>query len=414
MDVLTVPQLAIPTVHEAVILVNAWLHREVGMAVHATTAHFDPTTFGWHLPIELAYATHGTLGVSWAMCISMRPPAPLSGVPVWQSSSAVPSAWPRPVALTDADRYAQEQPTSCVAACVRMVLTGFEVVWTEGQVRTLLGPPCLGITFTAAHARLVHAGARVALHADWGLDDLLGDAPARSLSDCWGGASPPGLSTRVPCHRGCADYEPCRAGPGFPGGPTAPAPWPRTHSSSPGRPQATKPSWWKCPPCLRRHNRRSRAQRPKNVGEAPWHKTRGLPPPMCAILSPGNARVACHRFPGGCVSPMRAALSARVSTHDQHTLAMQMDALRACATKRHWTVTLAVAGMASGATAKDAAPMRALAPQGFRHASSVGKGNGQALADSWCRACCGGVPTAPIDTHVSDPLWRSRCGGWLA
>ena len=63
MDVLTVPQLAIPTVHEAVILVNAWLHREVGMAVHATTAHFDPTTFCWHLPIELAYATHGTLGV---------------------------------------------------------------------------------------------------------------------------------------------------------------------------------------------------------------------------------------------------------------------------------------------------------------------------------------------------------------
>ena len=66
---------------------------------------------------------------------------------------------------------------------------------------------------------------------------------------------------------------------------------------------------------------------------------------------------------------MRAALSARVSTHDQHTLAMQMDALRACATKRHWTVTLAVVGIASGATAKDAAPMRALAPQGFRHAA---------------------------------------------
>lgn len=63
MDVLTVPQLAIPTAHEAVTRVNAWLHREVGMAVHATTAHFDPTTFCWHLPIELAYATHGTLGV---------------------------------------------------------------------------------------------------------------------------------------------------------------------------------------------------------------------------------------------------------------------------------------------------------------------------------------------------------------
>ena len=30
--------------------------------------------------------------------------------------------------------FAQEQPTSCVAACVRMVLTGFGVVWTEQQI----------------------------------------------------------------------------------------------------------------------------------------------------------------------------------------------------------------------------------------------------------------------------------------
>lgn len=63
MEALTVPQLAIPTVHEAIALVNRWLHREVGMAVHATTACFDPSTFCWHVPLELAYATHGTLGV---------------------------------------------------------------------------------------------------------------------------------------------------------------------------------------------------------------------------------------------------------------------------------------------------------------------------------------------------------------
>jgi ABC-type bacteriocin/lantibiotic exporter with double-glycine peptidase domain len=68
--------------------------------------------------------------------------------------------------------YAQEQPTSCVAACVRMVLTGFGVTWTEGQVRSIFGRPRLGITLTAAHARLVYAGARVALHEDWSLDDL--------------------------------------------------------------------------------------------------------------------------------------------------------------------------------------------------------------------------------------------------
>src|SRR6266568_7858276 len=68
--------------------------------------------------------------------------------------------------------FAQEQPTSCVAACVRMVLTGFGVVWTEGQVRTIFGRPRLGITLTAAQARLVHAGARAVLHEDWSLDDL--------------------------------------------------------------------------------------------------------------------------------------------------------------------------------------------------------------------------------------------------
>ena len=57
-------------------------------------------------------------------------------------------------------RYAQEQPTSCVAACVRMVPTGFGVMWTESQVRMVFGRPRLGITLTAAHARLIHVGAR--------------------------------------------------------------------------------------------------------------------------------------------------------------------------------------------------------------------------------------------------------------
>ena len=68
--------------------------------------------------------------------------------------------------------YAQEQPTSCVAACVRMVLTGFGVMWTECQVRMVFGRPRLGITLTAAHTRLIHVGARAALHEDGSLDDL--------------------------------------------------------------------------------------------------------------------------------------------------------------------------------------------------------------------------------------------------
>ena len=52
--------------------------------------------------------------------------------------------------------------------------------------------------------------------------------------------------------------------------------------------------------------------------------------------------VAFHHFQGGFVSPMRAALYARVSTHDQHTLDMQMDAMHEFATRRGWMVTDAV------------------------------------------------------------------------
>ena len=48
METLTVPQLAVPTAFEAMALVNRWLHREVGMAVYTTVAHFDATTFHRH------------------------------------------------------------------------------------------------------------------------------------------------------------------------------------------------------------------------------------------------------------------------------------------------------------------------------------------------------------------------------
>lgn len=62
-NALSHPHLAVPTAEDAIALVNRWLHREVGMALHVSTAHFDPMTFCWHLPIELAYAACGTLGV---------------------------------------------------------------------------------------------------------------------------------------------------------------------------------------------------------------------------------------------------------------------------------------------------------------------------------------------------------------
>jgi len=62
-NVLIVPQLSIPTANEAIGFVNRWLHDEVGFAIHVTTAVFEPETFHWHLPVELAYPNVGTLGV---------------------------------------------------------------------------------------------------------------------------------------------------------------------------------------------------------------------------------------------------------------------------------------------------------------------------------------------------------------
>ena len=60
--------------------------------------------------------------------------------------------------------------------------------------------------------------------------------------------------------------------------------------------------------------------------------------------------VALPIFQGGFVSPLRVALYARVSTHDQQTLAMQMDAMREFATRCGWTVTDAIEVIGSGAT----------------------------------------------------------------
>ncbi len=63
MAVQTKPQIVIPTEVEAIATANPWLHREIGMALHVTTAIFDPMLYYWHLPVELAYPDKGTLGV---------------------------------------------------------------------------------------------------------------------------------------------------------------------------------------------------------------------------------------------------------------------------------------------------------------------------------------------------------------
>ena len=68
--------------------------------------------------------------------------------------------------------FAQERASSCVAACVRMVLTVWGKEYSEGEIRFLLGNPLFGVTLQQAAHKLVAAGAIAQWHDDWGLDDL--------------------------------------------------------------------------------------------------------------------------------------------------------------------------------------------------------------------------------------------------
>ena len=68
--------------------------------------------------------------------------------------------------------YAQELQSSCVAACVRMVLCGLGAQVAEALVRRLIGHTRLGASLTVAQMQLSKAGATALLHEDWSLDDL--------------------------------------------------------------------------------------------------------------------------------------------------------------------------------------------------------------------------------------------------
>lgn len=68
--------------------------------------------------------------------------------------------------------FAQEHPASCVAACLRMVLTNFGQHRSESAIRRVLGNPRFGITLTQAADKLLAAGAVAQWHVDWGLDDI--------------------------------------------------------------------------------------------------------------------------------------------------------------------------------------------------------------------------------------------------
>lgn len=65
--------------------------------------------------------------------------------------------------------YAQEQETSCVAACIRIVLSSFGQQVTEKRIRKVLGNPPFGLTLPQACQRLMQAGLNIAFHDDWGL-----------------------------------------------------------------------------------------------------------------------------------------------------------------------------------------------------------------------------------------------------
>lgn len=68
--------------------------------------------------------------------------------------------------------YAQELPSSCVAACTRMVIEDLGQQLSEAVVRRLIGHTRLGISLGSAQAKLVEAGAIAEFHDDWNLDDL--------------------------------------------------------------------------------------------------------------------------------------------------------------------------------------------------------------------------------------------------
>ena len=51
--------------------------------------------------------------------------------------------------------------------------------------------------------------------------------------------------------------------------------------------------------------------------------------------------------------PLRAALYARVSTHDQQTLPLQIRAMREYAAKRDWTIVTQVKEIGSGASQRE-------------------------------------------------------------
>ena len=68
--------------------------------------------------------------------------------------------------------FEQETPTSCVVACVRMVLSGFGQNFSEIELRELLGNPILGLMLSNARRKLNERGGQTELDDELNLEDL--------------------------------------------------------------------------------------------------------------------------------------------------------------------------------------------------------------------------------------------------
>jgi ABC-type bacteriocin/lantibiotic exporter with double-glycine peptidase domain len=68
--------------------------------------------------------------------------------------------------------YQQEQPASCVAACVRMALAALGHTIAEVDIRKRCGQSALGLSLTDIPKGLADLPIVVTVHKDWGLDDL--------------------------------------------------------------------------------------------------------------------------------------------------------------------------------------------------------------------------------------------------
>ncbi len=68
--------------------------------------------------------------------------------------------------------FEQETPTSCIAACVRIIASGFGQNYFESELRQILGNPILGLTLSNARRKLNETGVKTELDDELNLDDL--------------------------------------------------------------------------------------------------------------------------------------------------------------------------------------------------------------------------------------------------